>query len=86
MKTITTILALFLCISLSAQNPDQCHATTKAGTQCKRTAIKGSSYCYQHNDTIQSQIADTFRIYTGSRGGKYQIKNGVKHYLPHSAK
>jgi hypothetical protein len=26
----------------------RCQATTKKGTQCKRTAKAGSSYCWQH--------------------------------------
>ena len=26
----------------------RCMATTKKGTQCKRSAAKGSHYCYQH--------------------------------------
>ena len=27
---------------------DQCQATTKAGTQCKRKASPGSKFCWQH--------------------------------------
>ncbi len=27
----------------------RCAAITKKGTQCKRTAQKGSNYCWQHN-------------------------------------
>lgn len=27
----------------------RCQAITKKGTQCKRTAVNGSRYCWQHN-------------------------------------
>ncbi|MFA5834362.1 MAG: hypothetical protein WDA22_12875 [Bacteroidota bacterium] len=36
---------LFFAVELEA---GQCQATTKKGTQCKRQAAAGSSYCWQH--------------------------------------
>ncbi len=32
----------------------QCQATTKKGTQCKRQAAVGSSYCWQHGGKSQT--------------------------------
>lgn len=34
--------------SKSTANKGQCQARTKKGKQCKRKAVKGSNYCYQH--------------------------------------
>jgi hypothetical protein len=82
MKNLFLFILLFVSINIFAQtNPNQCKATTQKGTQCKRSAIKGSDYCYQHNNIINKNIIDTFTIYTGPKGGKYQIKNNRKIYL-----
>lgn len=35
----------------------QCRGITKKGTQCKRNASPGSSYCWQHGGTTASQRA-----------------------------
>lgn len=35
----------------------QCAATTKKGTQCKRQASPGSSYCWQHGGTTNAERA-----------------------------
>lgn len=44
--------AALLIFSIMLIAPDleagQCQATTKKGTQCKRQAAAGSSYCWQH--------------------------------------
>lgn len=34
--------------SATDQVKQRCQATTKKGTQCKRSARAGSSYCWQH--------------------------------------
>jgi hypothetical protein len=58
----------------------QCVATTQAGSQCKRSAKEGSSFCWQHEPSYSPSSSNT--IYTGPRGGKYYInKNGNKTYI-----
>jgi hypothetical protein len=32
----------------AAAEPSRCQAITKAGTQCKRTAVAGSEFCAMH--------------------------------------
>lgn len=70
----------------------QCKALTQAGSQCKRNAAEGSSYCWQHqtkapsSTTAKSSSTSTSgsgrTIYTGPRGGKYYINsNGNKTYI-----
>jgi hypothetical protein len=34
--------------STTAAEPSRCQAITKAGTQCKRTAVAGSEFCARH--------------------------------------
>ena len=40
-----------VCLMAAATFAAQCAATTKRGTQCKRQASPGSSYCWQHQGT-----------------------------------
>ena len=46
---ITTALLSSLALS------GQCQATTKKGTQCKRQAAAGSSYCWQHGGSSSTK-------------------------------
>jgi hypothetical protein len=73
---LTGLVLLLLSFSCFAGDPIQCKAITAKGTQCKRQAVNGSDYCYQHQ-TTKAKI-DTL---TGPKGGKYYIKNGIKHYV-----
>lgn len=49
-KVIALILIAPFFLSCSGDDTytKRCIATTKDGTQCKRDAEKGSSYCWQH--------------------------------------
>lgn len=38
----------YLAYSDGYSSSEQCAATTKKGTRCKRNAEKGSIYCWQH--------------------------------------
>jgi hypothetical protein len=46
-RRISILFIMFLVITASALS-QQCQATTKKGTQCKRNAQAGSIYCWQH--------------------------------------
>lgn len=37
-------------LAYSSNKSQQCAATTKKGGRCKRTAEKGSIYCWQHKN------------------------------------
>ena len=54
-RQFISLLSVFLLLifagSASAQ---RCAATTKKGTQCKRNAATGSSYCWQHGGNSSS--------------------------------
>ena len=55
MKKILTMAAV--CLMAAATFAAQCAATTKKGTQCKRQASPGSSYCWQHGGTTKAERA-----------------------------
>lgn len=62
MKKLITIIVLLVSFPAIAQNKQQCKATTKAGSQCKR--MVGHSLCYQHGgnkDTTVKAIYPRFR-------------------------
>lgn len=62
----------------------QCMAITQAGTQCKRTSVPGSDFCWQHQTGSVSKPSNPggHDIQTGPRGGQYYInKNGKKTYI-----
>ncbi|MGD0036317.1 MAG: hypothetical protein ABSC53_03385 [Bacteroidota bacterium] len=46
-RRISILFVMLLVVTVSALS-QQCQATTKKGTQCKRKAIAGSIYCSQH--------------------------------------
>ena len=51
MKYLFLILIAFIlssCDASSSSGSNRCAATTQEGTQCKRNAEPGSSYCWQH--------------------------------------
>ncbi len=50
-RLILVFLVLAFAGSAFAQ---RCAATTKKGTQCKRSAASGSSYCWQHGGSSSS--------------------------------
>jgi hypothetical protein len=85
MKKLAVIISLlFACIFIYGQDaPKFCAAITKSGKQCSRKAQTGGIYCKQHLalQSKSSTVKDTAKIYTGSKGGRYIIKNGVKHYI-----
>lgn len=65
----------------------RCQAKTKKGTQCTRTASKGSKYCWQHggksNVSSEGTAVDTSKegTFVGPRGGVYHYsKSGNKVY------
>lgn len=52
------LMAALVCVLLAtAVMAAQCAATTKKGTQCKRQASPGSSYCWQHGGKASSGSA-----------------------------
>ena len=55
MKKILMMAAV--CLMAVATFAAQCAATTKKGTQCKRQASPGSSYCWQHGGTTKAERA-----------------------------
>lgn len=46
-----------VCLMAAITFAAQCAATTKKGTQCKRQASPGSSYCWQHGGTTKAERA-----------------------------
>lgn len=63
MKKLITIIALLISISAIAQNKQQCKATTKAGSQCKR--MVGDSLCFQHGGNKDSSSVSYPRFRAG---------------------
>ena len=55
MKKIIMMAAV--CLMAAMTFAAQCAATTKKGTQCKRNASPGSSYCWQHGGTTKAERA-----------------------------
>ena len=55
MKKILMMAAV--CLMAAMTFAAQCAATTKKGTQCKRQASPGSSYCWQHGGTTKAERA-----------------------------
>ncbi len=63
---ITSVLIAFLSLFFLIAQLDagQCKAITKKGTQCKREAVSGSDYCWQHggskknNSSVSSKSTD----------------------------
>jgi hypothetical protein len=77
---IIFVLLLGFIGSAFGQEPvKKCTAVIKQGKQCSRNASKGSDYCFQHKS--ENIVKDTCKVYTGSKGGKYVIKNGRKQYI-----
>ena len=56
MKKIIVMMVCAAAVALNAVAA-QCAATTKKGTQCKRQASPGSSYCWQHGGTTKAERA-----------------------------
>jgi len=77
MKTI--ILLFALSFSFSAFSQIRCKAITKKGTQCTRFSVS-DSLCNQHLHSSHL-LSDSLVILTGKNGGKYYLKDGVKHYI-----
>lgn len=51
-------LILFSLLAISANlYAQRCQATTKKGTQCKRNAVSGSIYCWQHKPMYEKESA-----------------------------
>lgn len=48
MKKIIVLLSAIIAL-VTTSFAEQCMATTKKGTQCKRQVQAGALYCYQHN-------------------------------------
>ena len=46
------LIMAVVCLMTAMTFAAQCAATTKKGTQCKRQASPGSSYCWQHQGTV----------------------------------
>lgn len=56
-RPIFKLFLIFIFVfasSISTVLAQQCAATTKKGTQCKRNAAAGSSYCWQHGGSTSS--------------------------------
>lgn len=64
---IVSSIVLFASLALS----QQCQAITKKGCQCKRKAVAGSQYCWQH----KSQSDNAVNSNTSTNGS---VKNGQK--------
>jgi len=58
----------------------KCAAITKAGTQCKRAASAGSSYCWQHGGTSANAASKTSAsgVCGGATKAGGQCKNRTK--------
>jgi hypothetical protein len=52
------LIFIFFASSITAVLAQQCSATTKKGTQCKRNATSGSSYCWQHGGSTSSSAPE----------------------------
>jgi hypothetical protein len=76
------LIGLFACTWLNGQTSKQCKAITQKGVQCKRWTSDKSGLCLQHLKAQQTK-EDTVKrvIYTGSKGSRYYISNGIKHYI-----
>ena len=55
MKKVLVMAAV--CLMAAMTFAAQCAATTRKGTQCKRSASPGSEYCWQHGGTTKAQRA-----------------------------
>lgn len=65
------IMAALACVLLAtAVMAAQCAATTKKGTQCKRQASPGSSYCWQHGGKASSGSATTAQSANAQENGQ----------------
>lgn len=55
LKKLMTMMAtvMLAVVAIAAQ----CTATTRKGTQCRRQASPGSSYCWQHGGTTKAERA-----------------------------
>ena len=51
------LLMIIVAVMTAATFAAQCAATTKKGTQCKRQAAAGSSYCWQHGGKAKRATA-----------------------------
>lgn len=52
------VAAFLVCaFGLSSAYAAQCAATTQKGTQCKRSAAAGSTYCWQHGGSSSSSTS-----------------------------
>ena len=65
------LVIIFVMLGLIASVfAEQCRATTKKGTQCKRNASPGSEFCWQHGGTTKAErAAGETNLVRRARGG-----------------